>query len=279
MKAIILNSGVGIRFRPFTNKNPKCLAKLNGKTILEHELENLSHYGIKNIIITIGPFEEKIKNLVKDKFPQLNVTYVKNPKYDSTNYIYSMWLTKHLIDEDILLLHGDVVFEKKLLGRLLDEKYSTCVLINNKIEPPKKDFKGKVKDNLIKEIGVNVFGENAFFLAPIYKFSKNDFNLWLEEIEKFVKKGNVNVYAEEAFNNIHNQIKLHTIYFGDEFCMEIDDFDDLEIAREFSRKKFNISKREIKINYGMTMEGAIKTIIDNLDGIMAIVTTTGKIPR
>ena len=69
MKAIILNSGIGKRMRPFTNENPKCLAKINGKTILEHELENISHYDLKNIIITTGPFEGKIQRFIKDNFP------------------------------------------------------------------------------------------------------------------------------------------------------------------------------------------------------------------
>ena len=89
------------------------------------------------------------------------------------------------------------------------------------------------QNNLIKEIGVNVFGKDAFFLAPVYKFSKDDFIMFLKEIELFVKKVNISVYAENAFNNISNKIKLYPVYYGDEFCMEIDNFEDLEIARKF----------------------------------------------
>jgi L-glutamine-phosphate cytidylyltransferase len=233
MKAVILNSGIGKRMKPFTDDNPKCLAMLNGITILQHELKNISNLGIKDIIITVGPFEEKIKGFVKNEFPELNVAYVKNPKYMSTNYIYSMWLAKDLIDDDIVLMHGDMVFEKSLLRQLIDSKYSNCVLINNKIKPPEKDFKGKIVDNLVKNIGVKVSGENTYFLPPIYKFTKNDFILWLDEIGKFVNGGNVNVYAEEAFNDMQNQIKLNPVYFGDEFCMEIDNFEDLEIAKRY----------------------------------------------
>ena len=147
-----------------------------------------------------------------------------------------MWLTKNLIDDDIILIHGDMMFERKLLGRLLIKKYSNCVLVNNKIEPPKKDFKGEIKNNLVKKIGVGLSGKNVFFLAPIYKFSKNDFKLWLSEIGNFVKKGNVNVYAEESLNNMFNQIKLHPVYFQDEFCMEIDNLEDLEIAKKFLKR-------------------------------------------
>ncbi|MBS3101891.1 phosphocholine cytidylyltransferase family protein [Candidatus Woesearchaeota archaeon] len=237
MKAIILNSGIGKRMQPFTDDNPKCFARLNGKNILEHEIDNLLGCKINDIIITTGPFEEKIKKFVKDEFPDLNVTYVKNPKYDSTNYIYSIWLAKNIVDDDIILLHGDMVFEKDLLKRLIDSEYNNCGLVNNKIPPPEKDFKALISNNLIKKIGVDVFGENAFFLAPIYKFSKNDFRLWLEEIGKFVKDGNVNVYAENAFNRISDKILFHPVYFGEEFCTEIDNFGDLEKAREYFKNK------------------------------------------
>lgn len=237
MKAIILNSGIGIRMSPFTDKTPKCLAKLNGETILGHEIECLLAYGIKNIIITVGPFEEKIKKFIRTNFQKLNVTYIKNQYYKTTNYIYSMWLTRSLIDDDILLLHGDMVFWEKILGNLLNGKYNNCVLVNKQIKPPEKDFKGEIVNNCIKRIGVNVSGENAFFLAPVYKFSKDDFKLWLNEIEKFVQEGKTNVYAEEAFNNISSIIKLHPVYFSNKLCMEIDNFDDLEIARKFFKRK------------------------------------------
>ena len=233
MKAIILNSGIGKRMRPFTNKNPKCLVKLNGKTILEHEIDNLLHYGIENMIITVGPFEEKIKNHMIRKFPRLNVVYIKNELYNSTNYIYSMWLARNLIDDDIVLLHGDMVFDKKLLGKLLVAKSPNCALVNNHIKPPEKDFKGEIINNRIKKIRVDLSGKNAFFLAPIYKFSRPDFKLWLNKIGIFVKKWNVNVYAEEAFNKLSNKIKLSPVYFERELCMEIDNFGDLETARNF----------------------------------------------
>ena len=79
---------------------------------------------------------------MEQNFPQVNVTYVENPNYSSTNAIYSMWLTKNFIDDDILTMHGDMVFDKSLLGVLLDRKYPNCVLVNTKVKPPEKDFKG-----------------------------------------------------------------------------------------------------------------------------------------
>lgn len=236
MKALILNSGGGKRLRPITDKIPKCLTKLNENTILGHQIKNLLRAGIEEIIITTGPFEEKIKSFMGDNFPGVKVKYIKNEKYETTNYIYSMWLTKDHIDDGIILMHGDVVFESELLDRLIKCEHKNCVLINNKIELPKKDFKAQITDNKIERIGVDIFTENSFFLAPIYKFTKEGFLMWISEIEKFVKSGKLNNYAEDAFNEISGKINLRPIFFGEEFCMEIDDFDDLRIARRLYKE-------------------------------------------
>jgi len=232
MKAIILDSGIGKRMKPFTDENPKCFARIKGKTILEHQIENLVKSNIKNIIITTGAFEDKIKKLVSEKFPFLNVKYVRNPKYDSTNYIYSLWLAKEMIDDEVVLLHGDAIFERKVFEKLLKSECESCVLVNNKMEVPKKDFKARVENGVITKIGVNVFGQNAFFMPPVYKISKDDFKSWLKEMGDFIEKGRLNDYAEEAFNEMKEQFKLYPVYYGDELCMEVDDFEDLKIAEE-----------------------------------------------
>ena len=70
----------------------------------------------------------------------------------------------------------------------------------------------------------------------MYKFSKVDFLRWLAEMDDFTKQGKVNCYAEDAFNEISNEIVLHPLYF-EEFCMEIDTTGDLERARRWLGNK------------------------------------------
>jgi choline kinase len=231
VKALILNSGRGERLRPLTKNKPKPLIKIRNKTLLKHQLDNLIECNIMDIIITTGPFQNKIKKYLKNEYPDLNVSYVKNPKYRTTNYIYSMWLTKELINNDVILLHGDLLFERKLLEKLINEKHANCVLVNKEIKPPKKDFKAVIENDRVIKIGVEFSGKNAFFSAPLYKFSKSDFLYWLDEIEKFVKKGDLKIYAESVFNKISDKIVLRPLCFTEEFCMEIDTKEDLEIAR------------------------------------------------
>jgi choline kinase len=235
MKAIILASGEGKRLRPLTYKIPKPLLKiLEDKTILDYQMDNLIGCGIKDIIITTGPFEDKIKAYLEKNYPAINVAYVHNPRYETTNYIYSLWLTKEFIDDDLILVHGDLLFEKKLLERLLAEK-GNCVLVNRNIGAPEKDFKAVVVNDRVIKIGVEFNGKNAFACLPLYKFSKADFLFWINECEPYIAKGDVNIYAENVLNEISDELLLFPLYFDDKLCMEIDTEEELDMAERIIR--------------------------------------------
>jgi N-acetyl-alpha-D-muramate 1-phosphate uridylyltransferase len=65
MKAMILAAGLGTRLKPFTNEHPKALANVNGKTLLQRNIEYLAKYGIKDVIINVHHFPEQIEKLLK----------------------------------------------------------------------------------------------------------------------------------------------------------------------------------------------------------------------
>lgn len=66
MKAMILAAGLGSRLKPFTDDHPKALAVVNGKTLLQRNIEYLSRYGINDIIINVHHFPEQIIKLLKE---------------------------------------------------------------------------------------------------------------------------------------------------------------------------------------------------------------------
>ena len=228
MKALILASGTGTRLRPLTDSIPKPLLDVGGKTILDRQLDCLAKHGIQRAIITTGPFREMVEEHVRRNH-SLEVTFVHNPRYDSTNYIYSLWLTRELIDSDILLLHGDLLLDEMLVGRLA-EAADNRVLVNRQVIPADKDFKALVEDDRVTRIGIDVSGTSAFFCAPAYRFSQADFMLWLRAMDGFVRRGQVDCYAEDAFNQVSDELVLRPLYFS-EFCMEVDTAEDLATAR------------------------------------------------
>ena len=235
MKAIILASGIGKRLSPLTDNIPKPLLKLNGKTIIEKQIDALLKNDIVDILITTGPFEEEMINFLEEKYEHTSFTFVNNPQYDSTNYIYSLWLTKDHINDDILLIHGDLIFEEKLLSKMLKSN-DNLVLVNKEIKIPEKDFKAIIEEDYIKKIGVDLFTDNSYFLLPLYKFNQKDFMVWMDEIENEIKAGNLGVYAENAFNKISEKLNLRPLYFTEKACMEIDTKEDLVLAKKLLKK-------------------------------------------
>ena len=95
MKALILNSGIGKRMGDITKNHPKCMTELNEEeTIISRQLKMLEEIGIKDIVITTGPFEDKLIDYVNNLNLDLNIKFINNDKFDSTNYIYSIYKAK-----------------------------------------------------------------------------------------------------------------------------------------------------------------------------------------
>ena len=162
MKAIIYNSGIGKRMGDLTKDKPKSMVMLkNGETIFERQLRLLNECGIKDVIVTTGPFKEKIEAVVKEKqYKDMNIILVENPIYDKTNYIYSMYCAKEYLDDDMILLHGDLVFNRGLLQKVIDSSFCDLVTINREKKLPEKDFKGRIKDGKLQEVSINIFDDD-----------------------------------------------------------------------------------------------------------------------
>lgn len=222
MKAIIFNSGLGSRMAGLTENNPKCMVKLyNDETIFERQIRILSECGIKDFIITTGPFKEQLYE-VADKFKNINFQFVANDDYKNTNYIVSMDNAHEYLDDDVLLLHGDLVFNKNLVIKLLNNKNGSVCLYNENKSLPEKDFKGRFKNNKLLEVSVNIFDNDCYAFQPLYKLEKKDIQLWKEKISEFVKNGNVKVYAENALNKIIEKLNIQGMSYKDDYIDEID---------------------------------------------------------
>ena len=104
MKALLLNSGLGSRMGALTKNQPKCMTELtDGETILSRQLRLLSDCGIQEAVITTGAFDEAVAEYCKSLELPLDISFVKNPLYDRTNYIYSIYCARELLrDEDAM---------------------------------------------------------------------------------------------------------------------------------------------------------------------------------
>lgn len=120
MKAVILLAGAGRRLHPLTLDRPKSLLPIGESTVLEHMLTKLVAAGVGPFVVVCGFMEETIRGYIGDAFPGLDVTYLTNASYGTTNTAWSLLAARPEVgDEAFLKLDGDVIFEPAILTRLL----------------------------------------------------------------------------------------------------------------------------------------------------------------
>ena len=226
MKAIIFNSGLGHRMGDETKTHHKSMTLLkNGETIFHRQLRLLIEEGVKDFIITTGPFEEQLKAEAED-FPEANFTFVRNAIYDKTNYIYSMYLARDYIDDDMLFLHGDLVFNRKLAHDMIRSQDKNAATVNFTKALPEKDFKGRVQDGKVVEVSIKIFDEDCFAFQPFYKLEKATASAWVGKVVEFIHKGEDKCYAENALNEIFLALNIRAFSYENYYIDEIDNMED-----------------------------------------------------
>ena len=235
MKAVILAAGISSRLRPLTDDTPKCLLKVGEKNILELTIDNIIANNIDDVIIVTGYLEEKIKNFVSKKYPGLRVTYIYNKVYDSTNNIYSLWLTKEsLLGDEMLLMDSDIIFDKEIITKLLASEYESCLALKRH-DVQDEEIKVKVDEKgRVLEIGKEVKLQEAIGESiGIEKFGVETLKELFTIIErKVVAEKKVNQFYEAAFQELADKgANIFTVDTTDYICMEIDTAADLEPAR------------------------------------------------
>ena len=229
MKALILNSGMGSRMGVLTSEHPKCMTEIsNHETILSRQLRQLSEAGVTDVVITTGLFDGVLVDYCRGLKLPLHFTFVNNPDYRVTNYIYSIYCARKALDDDILLMHGDLVFENTVLDDVLAQKGS-CMTVSSAVALPEKDFKAVIHGGRIEKVGIEFF-DDALAAQPLYKLAREDWRVWLEEIVAFCERGERKCYAENAFNQVSDRMHLMPLDVGDRLCSEVDNPEDLSLV-------------------------------------------------
>lgn len=183
-QAILLAGGKGLNMRPFTFEMPKGLFPVAGKPILEHIVERLVKYEIRDIIFSIGHLGEKIKQHFGDgsKFG-VRIRYVDETHEAGTGGALNL-AKKYITTDTFLVSHGDILIDIDLsdfiafhkeqdalatiaLSSVVDpSSFGEVVLHGAKItqfvEKPKKDH----HTSQLISCGLYIFEKKIFNLLP-----------------------------------------------------------------------------------------------------------------
>lgn len=252
MQAIILAAGMGKRLGEYTQGNTKCMVKVNGTTMIDRVMNQLSKQPLHKVIIVIGYKGQELKEYLGTEYNGMPIEYIENPIYYKTNNIFSLSLAKHKMQEDdTILLESDLIFDDSMLSKIVEHPEPNLALVakyetwmdgtmvridedNNIVNfIPKAAFRYQDVDKYYKTVNIYKFSKD---------FSKTKYVPFLDAYSKAV--GN-NEYYENVLRIISflNSKELKALPITNEKWYEIDDKQDLDIAEALFAEEEDILRK------------------------------------
>ncbi|MFR4161272.1 MAG: sugar phosphate nucleotidyltransferase [Paraclostridium sordellii] len=218
MRAILLAAGMGTRLRPLTLTTPKSLVEVNGKPMLERQIEFLKEIDIDEIIVVTGYLNEKFKYLIE----KYGVKLIHNDKFDIYNNIYTMYLVREYLG-DSYVIDADVYLNRNFLER--DIEKSTY------FSGYKTRFKNEWKldyDENNKVSNIIVGDGEGYILSGISYWSKSDASIITKELEKYIENGKFkDLYWDDVVKDNLAKLDIYIRKIKSEDSFEVDSLEDL----------------------------------------------------
>ena len=162
-RAIVLAAGSGSRLWPYTKDLPKTLLNVGNFTIFDRIAICLHEVGIEEIVVVSGHTSSRLESHIANNTnklinnPQLQFKIIKNDHLELGN-IYSLWLAKHEMKQDFLLLDSDVVFHRGILDLLTSDQHNSAIVFDGTKKTLGKDqSKVIISDaQMVKDIGKTI---------------------------------------------------------------------------------------------------------------------------
>ncbi|HJU05514.1 MAG TPA: phosphocholine cytidylyltransferase family protein, partial [Nitrospiraceae bacterium] len=209
MKAVILAAGVGKRLWPVTQHRPKCLIELGGRTLLSRYLEHLAGVGIRQAVIVVGYKHEMIRAAAGTDLHGVAVRYVKSDQYQRGS-ITSLWLARHELDEDVVIMDADVLFHRQILRRLIDSPLPTALLLDETVKQQTEECMAIVRGGRIVALTkrmpdrYDLAGEGVGFL----KVRRADCPFMIDSLNTHVERGELDMEYEDGLREFFGSVRV-----------------------------------------------------------------------
>lgn len=189
-RALILSAGQGSRLLPHTERLPKCLLDLAGRSMLEWQLRALSEAGIPEAVVVTGFHPELVEQELARVTPAgMRVRSLFNPFFKIADNLASCWMARVELQGSCLILNGDTLFEPAIAARLIAAPPAAItVTIDRKPSYDSDDMKVETEGTRLRAIGktlpaASVNGESIGFL----RFEPAGAALFVEELERIMR--------------------------------------------------------------------------------------------
>ncbi len=256
MKTIILAAGQGTRLRPLTDNCPKCMVEVNGKSLIERQLDVMAANGIedKDIYIVCGYRND----VLIDKYRDREIQFIVNDQYETTNMVCSLMCARPVMEaeNDILISYGDIIYDENVFRQILSASEDSAVIVDDgwfeywsdRFDNPLDDAETLMVDEngYLKEIGQktdDIKKVQSQYIG-LMKF-KNDGLKALLDLAEEAKKRSENGYKLWRTDRDYSKMYMTDLLMGlidtgsklkavhiNRGWFEIDDIEDLHVVQD-----------------------------------------------
>ena len=245
MKAIIIAAGTGKRIGENIKQTPKSLIQVNGKSIIEYQIDALKKMNVEEIIVITGPYSEK--------FHLENVQYIKDVNHEEHEILGSLMVAREFLKDEVLVLYSDIIFTSEILENIVNSTNDIALAVDmnwreryiGRTEHPLSEAENVLLDDKkhIKKIKKNISDDESVvgeFLG-IIKFTLEGSKKFVKIYDEVIKthKGKFHdadtvskAYVTDMIQElIDSKIQITPISVKGKWC-EIDTMQDLKRAEE-----------------------------------------------
>jgi choline kinase len=235
--AVVLVAGVGSRLRPLTDDRPKALVDIGGETILGRTVRLLASYGVRKVVLATGYREEAVRAAMQGA--PVFVEYCTNPEFDRTQNSVSLALCRSKLGSDAFFkLDGDVVFQRQVLERLDASTSELAVAVDAGRTLDAEAMKVAVSGVAIRAFGKGIgLPESAGESIGIERIAASASSTLFDALDAVIAAGETSLYYEDVYSRLiaAGTLRAEAVAVADLPWTEVDDFSDLERAREMLR--------------------------------------------
>jgi choline kinase len=217
MKVAMLAAGVGHRLGMGEDAPPKVLLRFEGQTLLRRHLDILAHFGLFDLTLVVGHRATAIERELRLISAHDRVRTCFNPDY-RTSSLLSLWTLREVLraGEPVLYMDADVLYDWRLLDRLLSSPRPDCILIDRDVELDLEALEVRIRDGRIVAFGKGVtfrhYDTRAEWIG-FARFSAETAQRLAAAIERYVQAGRVHVIYEEPMRDV--MLEEHGFGFAD----------------------------------------------------------------
>ena len=232
MNYVILAAGMGTRLHPFTKNFPKCMLQIgHGETVIQRMVRLIKKYDPAGSITVVTGFK---RQEVEQSLTGCRFAY--NPFYTVTNSIASLWFAQEVLEDETLIMNGDIVVSERLFQEILAQKGKDLVFLDSSIKQD-GDYNVQVNEGHVVVMSKQLDSYHGEY-AGITRLTKESAQLLRSEICQMVEQESFTEWYENALVQmiLNSEFRLGFHDISEHQWTEIDSVNHLLLARKIQEK-------------------------------------------